>query len=221
MSEHDFEPIRGLPGNLPKGETLLWQGSPGWWPLAQRAFHMRSVAIYFGILMAWRGGAEMVNGGSAVDGLNAALGLAPVAAAALGLLAVLALLTVRTTVYTITSKRIVLRFGIALPKAINLPFAIIENATLKTHGDDTGDLAVTLTQPHKVAYLLLWPHARPWKLTRPQPSMRAIPNATAVAAQLANALKAAHGERGKVHDLAQTPEIAPQGTAPQGALSAA
>ena len=28
ITEYDDEPIRGLPGELPQGETLLWQGSP-------------------------------------------------------------------------------------------------------------------------------------------------------------------------------------------------
>jgi Bacterial PH domain len=217
VTEHEFEPVRGLPGELPKGETMLWQGAPDWSSLAQRAFHMRTVAVYFGLLMAWRGGSAAMGGADAVGALQAALGLAPVAVAALGLLAGLAWLTARTTVYTITTKRIVLRFGFALPKAINIPFTIIESATLKTNSDGSGDLGVTLTKPNKAAYLLIWPHARPWKVTRPQPSLRAIPNASAVAVQLMHALKAAHGDRGVVHA-----PIAPiQETAPQGALSPA
>jgi Bacterial PH domain len=217
VTEHEFEPVRGLPGELPKGETMLWQGAPDWWSLAQRAFHVRTVAVYFGLLMAWRGGSAAMGGADTVGALQAALGLAPVAVAALGLLAGLAWLTARTTVYTITTKRIVLRFGFALPKAINIPFTIIESATLKTNSDGSGDLGVTLTKPNKAAYLLIWPHARPWKVTRPQPSLRAIPNASAVAVQLMHALKAAHGDRGVVHA-----PIAPiQETAPQGALSPA
>lgn len=217
MTEHEFEPVRGLPGELPKGEIMLWQGAPDWWALAQRAFHMRTVSVYFGLLMVWRGGAAAMGGADTVGALESALGLLPVAVASLGLLAGLAWLTARTTVYTITTKRIVLRFGFALPKAINIPFTIVETATLKTNSDGSGDLGVTLTKPNKVAYLLIWPHARPWKVTRPQPSLRAIPNASAVAVQLMHALKAAHGDRGIVH----APVTPVQETAPQGALSPA
>jgi hypothetical protein len=217
VSEHDFEPIRGLPGDLPKGETLLWQGAPNWWSLARRAFHIRTVALYFGCLMAWRFGSDVVLAGATPDAaLQSALGLAPVAVAALALLAFLALLTARTTVYTITSKRIVLRFGVALPKAINIPFALIESASLKNNSDSTGDIGVTLTKTNKIAYLLLWPHARPWKLTHPQPSMRAVPKAAAVAAQLGIALKAVHADGVVTHIPAPAPEAAPH-----GALSAA
>jgi hypothetical protein len=215
MSEHDFEPVRGLPGNLPKGETLLWQGAPDWWSLANGAFHLRLVALYFGLLIAWRCVGTALTGAGALESVQSALGILPVALGALTLLAGLALLTARTTVYTITSKRIVLRFGFALPKAINIPFAIIESATLKSYGEDKGDLGFALVQPNKVAYFLLWPHVRPSKLTRPQPSMRAIPNAASVASQLSAALKAAHGERGVAVVLA------PAQPGPQGALNAA
>ena len=38
MSEYENEPIRGLPGLLPKGEYIVWQGSPDWRGLARRFF---------------------------------------------------------------------------------------------------------------------------------------------------------------------------------------
>ncbi|MDZ4691558.1 photosynthetic complex putative assembly protein PuhB [Terricaulis sp.] len=218
MSEHDFEPVRGLPGELPAGERLLWQGAPGWWPLAQRAFHVRSVSAYFGVLMAWRGIATALEGATFVASVQSALHVAPIAIAAVTLLCGLAILTARTSVYTITTKRIVLRFGVALPKAINIPFTIIENAALKGFSDKTGDIALTLTQPNKIAYFLLWPHARPWKLARPEPTMRAVVNASVVAARLADALKAAHGERGAIIAPVQTSEPA---AAPEAVLSPA
>ncbi|MDX2276568.1 MAG: photosynthetic complex putative assembly protein PuhB [Hyphomonadaceae bacterium] len=218
MSEHDFEPVRGLPGNLPAGERLLWQGAPDWWPLAQRAFHVRSVSVYFALLMAWRGVAAFLDGATALNALQAALYVAPAAIIALALLCGLAALMARTTVYTITTKRVVLRFGVAMPKAINIPFTIIESAALKSFSDKTGDLALTLTAPNKINYFLLWPHARPWKLANTQPAMRAVANASVVAAQLADALKAAHGERGQV--ISPAPAAEPV-AAPQAALSPA
>lgn len=215
MSEHDFEPVRGLPGDLPRGETLLWQGAPDWWKLAQRAFHLRSVAVYFAALIVWRGAATALGGASLAQATQQALWLAIVAAMVLGLLVALAILTSRTSVYTITSKRVVLRFGVALPKAINIPFTIIENAALKGFSDGSGDLALRLTAPNKIAYFLLWPHARPWKLAAPEPSLRAVPNAAEVAKLLGDALKAAHGGRS-----ASSTSVTPTTDAlPAGALS--
>ncbi|MEM1103487.1 MAG: hypothetical protein AAGH48_05230, partial [Pseudomonadota bacterium] len=48
------EPIRGLPEALPEGERILWQGEPTWRQLAVNVFHIRALAIYFGVLMIWR-----------------------------------------------------------------------------------------------------------------------------------------------------------------------
>ena len=66
MSEHDFEPIRGLPGDLPEGETILWQGAPNWLTLAEQAFHVRAVAAYFALMLLWRLTAGAVIGGVAL-----------------------------------------------------------------------------------------------------------------------------------------------------------
>jgi hypothetical protein len=50
--EHEFEAQLGLPEKLPKGESILWQGSPDFKAVALRVFHMRALVIYFGILLA-------------------------------------------------------------------------------------------------------------------------------------------------------------------------
>ena len=50
MTEYDHEPIRGLPGDLPAGEEILWQGSPDWRTFARSALYTRYIAGYFAIL---------------------------------------------------------------------------------------------------------------------------------------------------------------------------
>jgi hypothetical protein len=190
MSEHDFEPVRGLPGVLPDGETILWQGEPRWFDLATEAFHIRAVAAYFGAMLSWRTVDAIVHGQAASTAVMATLSVAPLAAAGVGLLAGMAWLNSRTTVYTITNKRVVLRFGAAVSKAINIPFTIIESAALKVAQNGAGDLALTLKAPNRLALLHIWPHARPWRLGTPQPTLRALPNASAAAAVLASAMQA-------------------------------
>jgi hypothetical protein len=206
MSEHDFEPIRGLPATPPKDERILWQGAPDWWALSQRAFHVRSVSAYFLALMIWRG--------VALGSMQAGVQLLPLALICIGLLVGLAALTARTTVYTITSKRVVMRFGLALPKAINIPFAIIASADLRTYGDKSGDVSLSLAPPNTINYFLLWPHARPWKLARAQPTLRALPDGAGVGALLAGALRGtpAATSVSQVQEdrvLSPTPELTP------------
>ena len=43
--------MKGLPGPLPAGDRLLWQGRPAWRALAQRIFHVKVVAAYVGLLL--------------------------------------------------------------------------------------------------------------------------------------------------------------------------
>ena len=102
----------------------------------------------------------------------------------------MAWLNSRTTVYTITNRRVVMRFGAAIPKAINIPFTIIEGAALKSLGKGDGDIALVLKAPNKIAFLHLWPHARPWRLAAPQPTLRAVAGARSAADILARAMEA-------------------------------
>lgn len=190
MSEHDFEPIRGLPGRLPEGEVILWQGEPSWTLLASQAFRVRAVAAYFGLMLAWRGIGAVRSGTPPLQALQAILLVAPIALVAVGLLALLAWLNAKTTVYTLTNRRIVLRYGVAFPKAINLPLPIIDSAAVNAQGQSSGDLALTLKPPNKIAFLQLWPHARPWRLATPQPTLRALADVQTAAALLVTAMKA-------------------------------
>jgi hypothetical protein len=190
MSEHDFEPIRGLPAVLPQGETILWQGAPSWKALAFEAFHVRAVAAYFGLMLTWRAASAISAGAAPLAAIQSALLVTPVALCGLGILAFLAWINARTTVYTITNRRVVLRFGAALTKAINIPFTIIDSAAIKSEGRDNGDIALALKAPNKIAFLQLWPHARPWRVRAPQPSLRAIANAPQAARILAAAMQA-------------------------------
>lgn len=201
MSEHDFEPIRGLPGKLPDGEVILWQGSPHWFRLAEQAFHIRLVAAYFAVLIVWRlaasvgpslslrAASESIASDTLWTGLAAATSVAPIAVVGVVLIGFLAWLNARTTVYTITNRRVVLRFGAAVPKAINIPFVVIKTADIKLLSDGSGDIALALKPPNKIAFLQLWPHARPWRLSNPNPTLRAVLGAEAVAATLADAMR--------------------------------
>lgn len=205
MNEHDYEPIRGLPARLPPGEELLWQGEPRWPALARRAFHTRKIAIYCGILLVWRVVADLSDGASVAEATMAGVWIMPLATLAIGIPALLARLFSRSTVYTITSRRVVIRFGVALPMTVNIPFRAIGSAGLKIHKDGTGDIPLALAGPDRIAYLHLWPNVRPWRFARAEPMLRAIPEPERVAEILAGALsnEAAERERAAQGDPAR------------------
>ena len=185
--------IRGIEGELPAGERVLWQGAPDWRSLALRAYHVRGLALYFTALLALRAAFVIHDGGGPAQALVAVLWLAPAALAALGLLALLAWLSARTTIYAITDRRIVMRVGIALPMTVNIPFRIVAAAGFRAHADGTGEVPLALLGPDRLAWLHLWPHVRPWRVARPEPMLRALPEAARIAALLGPALAAHTG----------------------------
>jgi hypothetical protein len=191
--EHEFEPQYGLPERLPAGERILWQGAPDWPSLARRAFHLNKLAVYFAILLGLRATVVLADGGTAADVLRAVLMLGSLFAIGLAIVASLAWLAARTTAYTITDKRVVMRIGIVLSATYNLPFARIEGAHFASHGSGSGDIAIALLEPDRIAWLQLWPHARPWHLARTQPMLRSLPDGERVAALLSRAWAEATG----------------------------
>ena len=193
MREHEIEPVHGLPEQLPAGEGILWQGGPAWWPFARRAFHLKALTLYFAVLIAWRIASAMADGGTMIEVAMAPLMSLGLAAGCLGVLALIGRLQAGNAVYTITDRRIVLRVGVALPMTVNLPFDAIQTAALRRHADGTEDIILALMPGHRASWVALWPHLRPWRLTRPEPMLRAVPVSSGAAQVIARALASSAG----------------------------
>ena len=170
--EYENEPIKGLPGFLPKGESIVWQGAPDWRSLARGVFHTRLVALWFAVVAM---GAFVAGGTGPIGALTTVL----VAMLGLAVLAGLAWAQARTTVYTLTQKRIVMRFGVALPKCVNLPLAQIVSADLKPARVGHADIALKVAGRFPLGWIQMWPHVRPWKVAEPQPMLRGVPDSFA------------------------------------------
>ena len=204
MIEYDHEPIRGLPGDLPAGEAIIWQAAPDWRTFLRSALFARGLAVYFAglaLLALARGNllgaAGIVGGGLVLQGL----------------LALFAVLVARTTVYTLTNRRVVLRIGVALGKCINLPLAQIAAADLRLGADGHGEIALSLLGRPRLGYAMLWPHARRWHLARPQPMLRALPDAARLAESLARACAAVAPQQSPLRAAAERP--VPNAEAPE------
>lgn len=188
--EHEFEAAHGLPEQLPAGEKIIWQGSPDWVTLAVKVMHLRTVAIYFAAMLLWRGGTVYSETSSVLAALKSIALPLPLALIALSLLAMFAWLTARTTVYTLTNQRVVMRIGIVLSVTFNLPHRMIESVDIRGFANGSGDIALLLAASDKIAYGNLWPHARPWRLKRTEPMMRAVAQAVKVGELMAAAVQA-------------------------------
>jgi len=190
MSHHDHAPeyMPGIPEPLPEGERLLWQGSPRWQNLAIGALHVRKLAFYFALLAVWRIGSDLAGGQGAGTALAGAAGLAVPAGLAVGVLLLIAWQMGRTTIYTVTTERVMLRFGIALPMTANIPYSLVQSAAVKIGSDGSGDIPVNAKPRNGVSRLIFWPHVRPWSFGNAQSMLRGIPDAERVAGLLADAL---------------------------------
>jgi len=197
--EHGYEEVEGLPAPLPPGETMLWQGRSNAKTLAIHAYHVRSVGFYFAVLAIIRG----VMAAQAGAGLPAALGAMTVtigmALVCLAILWVMASATAKKSLFTITSKRVVLRHGVGIRKYVNVPYQDIVSVGLKTHPSGTGDIALTVQSEKRIPFLHLWPFARPMRFGKPVPLLRGIPQAKEAATILADAMNAWAPNRVEVH----------------------
>jgi hypothetical protein len=190
--EHELEPEHGLPEKLPPTERVLWQGQPDAALVARRIFHLPALALYFALMLGWRVVVQWREGLPWDEALHGTLMLAALAAVALAIVAALARLTARTTVYTLTDQRVVMRIGIVLTVTYNLPLRQMDGAQLLPLKDGYGEIALALRGDTRIAVLHLWPHARPWHFSRPQPMLRGLRDAQAVAMLLTQAWAAAN-----------------------------
>lgn len=200
---------KGLPDHLPAGERLLWQGAPDWRAMARDVFHIRGLALYFAVIVAWCVATNIMDDAAP---MQFALSTAQLIGAALGPLALVVLyswMVSRTTTYTITDARVVIQLGMALPITINMPYQKIETAAMKVGHGGFGDISLLLAGPDRLAYLILWPHARPWRMKNAEPTLRAIPDVARVGQLIARALAASADMPVPVLDIQTVPQDKP------------
>jgi hypothetical protein len=176
--------IRGIDEPLPEGETLLWEGRPDARALARHAFRIRWIAGYFLALA----GLAVITGGPNGSVVPRVAWLALLGGTVIGMAALYARLTAASTVYAVTDRRIVMKVGVAFPAVFNLPFVRVGGAEARTRSDGTGDVAFEVAGEHRIGFIFLWPHTRPWRIGHPQPMFRSIPDAERVAALVRDAL---------------------------------
>jgi hypothetical protein len=189
VNEYSHEPIPGLPGELPEGEHVLWQASPSWDAMAKRVFQVYTAALYFLILIVAHLIYRIMDGAplSMLTGTLAWQG--GLALAVVVILAIMSKLYAASTLYTITSRRLIIRSGVALPMIVNLPLTKVESAGLRRLRDGTGDISFLPVEGTKVFWLMLWPHVRPLHFSRVQPLLRGVEDPDAVARLLVNVIE--------------------------------
>lgn len=160
-------------------ETVLWKGRPSVGVFARSAFHTRKLGLYMAALSVIALGLGNINAAVVAAGLGVVL---------VALLYGLAWHSARTTLYILTDARLIMRIGMAIETRINLPLKQVKSAQLRDRGQGHGDIAFELAGEERLlGYVLLWPHVRPLRYAHPQPMLRAVPDAAALARMIAEA----------------------------------
>lgn len=166
-------------GTPQSDERVLWKGRPQLGLLARTAFHGRSAGAYMAALVV----VALLLGRNDAAIVAALLGVALAA-----ILHLLAWASARSTLYILTDQRLIMRIGIAIETRVNIPLKQITAAHLAVlTRDGHGDIAFELAGERLLGTLLLWPHVRPWHYAMPQPMLRSVPDAAALAQMIAEA----------------------------------
>ena len=174
MTEYEDEPVEGLPDFLPEGETMVWQGRPTVAAMARRVFFIPHLALYFGLLIAGHTVYRLMEGVSAAQVMGTFVWQAGLAATVLVLLAWLARSYAASVMYTLTSERLVIRSGVALPMMVNIPIEQITAADMRVYRDATGDIVLTPVADRKLHWVLLWPNVSAWYSRPIRPLLRGL-----------------------------------------------
>ena len=171
--------VRGVSEALPPGESILWEGAPDARALARHLFLIRPLSAYLGAMVLWW---VAVNSSQvATQEFWATLGIqlmlvGGVVGGALWMARAIA----NGTTYAITDRRIVMRFGLIFPLTINVPLHFVDGAKARQFPDGTGQIAVQLNKRESIAWIVLFPHVRPFQYKNPEPLLRGLTDSVKV-----------------------------------------
>lgn len=187
--DFDMETPTGVPDQMPAGERIMWQGSPRWSSLVRHAFHADKVALYFAAWIAMRWVSGWHDGVTSGELMASSLALLTACALALAIVGLLAWQATRTTTYTLTTRRVFIRSGMAIPMTLTIPLSRVAGAHVAVRRDGTGDIAFAPDASARLGYLKMWPHVRPWHVMNPEPALRSVAGARQVAELVSEALQ--------------------------------
>lgn len=203
-------PARPVGVRLEPGEQILWQGRPEASALRRHLLKGRWLAAYFAVLLGWKLTLIVALRGLHPQEMFDMAVLLGQGAALMGILAYLAWALARSTTYTVTTLRVVIRHGIALQGTVDVPLRAIRSVAVRMHGDGTGDVALAVRDGGGVGYSKLWPHVRGLSPSAPVPMLRGLPDAALLGTRLARRLD---GPAPAMSGQDIRPEAAPHATA--------
>ena len=176
---------------LAANEVVVWQGQPSWFGTARLILRGDLILLYF-VLLAIVGSISAIRSGRS---LSSVAGVLPPALLVAGILAGLAFFIARTTHYIVTSHRVIIRFGAAIPRAVAIPLRQVASMSVAVRRNGRGDIVLQPKDGRALRFLKLWPHVRPFRFASPEPMLCDIADAGLVATRLARLLAQSRPDR--------------------------
>jgi hypothetical protein len=97
-----------------------------------------------------------------------------------------------------------------LTVSFNLPFKQIASADVRVLKDGFGDITLALQGSDSIAWVHLWPSVRPWRISKPEPTLRAVPDVQAVSDKLRLAWTQSTGLAANARTQAEKEQLDPR-----------
>ena len=206
MYKINKSPPKDVLSVIPEDEEVLWHGRPDFRRFSLSALGLRYLMLYLLIV-------SLTTFFSNFGNLSLFLFLQMMfpyiicCCLAAIILVMIGISQVIPIVYVITSKRIIIKSGLALIFMLNVPFDKIANIDKKTFSDGCGDISFKFMGNKRIPFFAGWPSVRPWYFNNPEPTFRCIPDVDVVAFKLANAAQSRISEKKEAGNESQKPEI--------------
>ena len=206
MYKIDKTPPKDVLSVIPENEEVIWHGRPNLRRFSLSALGLRYLMLYLLII-------SITTFSSNFGNLTLLLFLQMmfpyiISCCLAGIiLVVIGISQVIPTVYVITSKRIIIKSGLALIFMLNVPFDKVANIDKKVFNDGCGDISFKLIGNKRIPFFAGWPSVRPWYFNDPEPTFRCIPDVDVVAFKLTSAAQSRISEKNAVGTASKKSEI--------------
>ena len=179
-------PPKDILSVIPKDEEIIWHGRPDLRRFCLTAIGIKYILVYLivitcSIIYTRYGDFNLITI------LQVLVPYLLSCCLAIILLVIVGISQVLPTVYVITSKRVIIKSGLALIFMLNVPFDKIASIDKNNYSDGSGNISFKLISNKRVPFFASWPSVRPWYFSNPEPTFRCIADVDVIALKISEA----------------------------------
>lgn len=195
-------PPKDILSVIPKDEVIIWHGRPDLRRFCLTAIGIKYILVYL-IIITCSIIYTRYGDFNLITFLQVLVPYLLSCCLAIMLLVIVGISQVLPTVYVITSKRVIIKSGLALIFMLNVPFDKIASIDKNHYSDGSGNISFKLISKKRVPFFASWPSVRPWYFSNPEPAFRCIADVDVIALKLSEAAQSRVSEVNlkKINDI--------------------